>query len=93
MSDSKRLAKVRVHYQILEDLLKAKSLFVAREVFTDAPEDLKIVDMGADWSDRYKRQFWVIVESESFEPVFEGQMIPGVVFTYTTKEAPDAARV
>lgn len=90
---SNRLAKVRVSYRVLQDLLRGQGLYVAREVSTDAPEDLRVVDFGADWKDRINQQFWVIVESESFEPISEGQMVPEVVFTYTTKEAPDAARV
>ena len=91
---SNRLAKVKIHYEVLADLLQARSNF-SRSVWSDAPPDLEIVDIGADWKDRVSRVFWAIVRSESFAPVIEGALMPEVVFTFSDarKEAGDAQRV
>jgi hypothetical protein len=51
-----------------------------------------VVDIGADWEDRHAQKFWVVLESESFDLVPEGSVIPVLEVTHTRMSLEEVVR-
>ena len=84
----RRLAKVRMQYQLLQTVLHG----LASPAMSSLPEDARVIDMGADWMDRHQQQFWVMMESEHFAPVHEGMPIPEIEVLHTAAPLDEVVR-
>lgn len=76
---SRKVARLQVSTEVLTNLLRGYCDPIAA---TDAPKDLKVVSIGQSGEDIAMGRFTVWVESESFDSVPEGGVIPVVSFWY-----------
>lgn len=84
----RRLARVRVSFIFMELFLKAGTS--GDPVRTDAPQDFKILQvrypvLSYGWSN--PDSFELLIESDEFEPVPDGEQVPEVEFKYWREEA------
>ncbi len=77
----KRMARMRIHYSILEELVHG----LLHSAHSSLPADAKVIDVGADWEDHNRQTFWIVLESASFDIVPTGMPIPTIEVTYENK--------
>ncbi len=76
---TRRLARTEISFVLLEVFLRGGARPV---IWTDAPSDLKVMSVFQTPEDQHFERFSIIMESESFSPVYEGDKIPHVYFEY-----------
>lgn len=86
MEQSRKLRKILVSAIVVEDLLKLENFrFESFQVqFTKLPDDLRVFQVRDSDDGKVVE---IVVESESFEPVEEGALIPTMEFRVTRKGA------
>jgi hypothetical protein len=77
-------AKMTVSLKTLTDMLTGE-LFHYPVVSTTAPKDLKVIGIEMTFEQGLNRTFTVFLESDFFEDIAEGKIIPQIKpFEYTT---------
>ncbi len=76
---SRKLARTEISLSLISEFLKGSA---RPTIWTDAPSDLKVTSVFQTPGDQHFERFSVIMESESFSPVYEGDKIPRVYFEY-----------
>lgn len=88
----RRIRRARITWQLLETILRDGR----QAVQSDAPSDLRVVNIEVSRPERDTQTILVLCESEAFAPVMEGAVIPDFTITLANvplpaEEQPDAA--
>lgn len=90
ISDTDKLVRVQMDKKFLGDLILARGLKSGESVTSDLPEDARVLHVYESTDDMLRRNdvFTMVVASETFDRVAQGQLPPLRYVTLTRRITP-----